>query len=361
MLHGDRIKAAVDDVVAAALLAQGWAEALTAFARASGARDAVLMRNKGNRMIAAVTTEGVTEAVAQFAAGQAPPNSRYVRVKAPPTGEFRVDHDDYSQDELARDPFYQEFLRPNGVFWHANTILGPGRGEYIELSLKRRIELGPYGREDAAALNTALPELHAAARIAKSTLDAETRGMSWLLRRRGDLVIEIDANGRALPGQEPGEADPLHPLRILRDRLAALDPRAQPLLDQVVAGAVAGPARIGLVPLTGPDGRRYLLQIHPVPGLARDVFLAAQAIAVLIELGRERVESLPEASGLRLAFGLTRREADVAFLLAGGLSMPAIAQRLEIRLDTARTYLKDAFQKTGTNRQAELAALLARL
>jgi DNA-binding CsgD family transcriptional regulator len=68
-----------------------------------------------------------------------------------------------------------------------------------------------------------------------------------------------------------------------------------------------------------------------------------------------------DLSGLRSAYGLTDQEAKVAALLAEGLDINAIAVRLEIRPNTARSYLKEALQKTGTTRQAELVALLARI
>ena len=155
MLSVDTIKSAAGGIVAAALLAQGWEAALERFAQAADARDAVLMRNTPSRMVKALATGESAGAVAQFAAGNAPPNSRYKRVRTSPLLGFRIDHDDYADEELAQDPFYQEFLRPNGVFWHANVVMTSGRDEYVELSLKRRIERGPYQPEDVAVLDAA--------------------------------------------------------------------------------------------------------------------------------------------------------------------------------------------------------------
>jgi DNA-binding CsgD family transcriptional regulator len=357
----DGIRAGADDLVSAALLAEGWEAALTRFAQAAGARDAVLMRNAAQKMVAAVVTASAAEAVADFAAGRAPPNSRYQRVVNPHYFGFRIDHDDYSDAELARDPFYQEFLRPNGVFWHANTVLAPGADEYVELSLKRRVELGPYQPADRSMLDSVLPELHAAARIAKGVLDAEARGMMGLLGRRGAPVIELDHRGRVLSGQAVGEGDPFCPVRILRQRLVASDRTAEASVERAVAGAVARPGRLGLAALTGTDGRRYLLQVHPVPGRARDIFSSATALALLIERDRGTARTRGDLSGLRSAYGLTEQEANVAALLADGLDVTAIAARLGIRPSTARSYLKDALQKTGATRQAELVALVARI
>jgi DNA-binding CsgD family transcriptional regulator len=247
------------------------------------------------------------------------------------------------------------------VFWHANVVLAAGGDEYVEISLKRRVELGPYQRSDAATLDTVLPELRAAARIAKATLDAGIGGMQRLLRHRGQTIVELDGRGRVMSGQAIGETDPASPLRISGRRLTAASRAAQPGLERAIAAALLPPGRMALAPLAGPDGRRYVLQVHPVPSRTRDIFLSAAAIAVLIERDREPAAVRPDPSAIRELFGLTDREADVASLLAEGLDIAAIAGVLRISPETARTYLKYAFEKIGVSRQAELVALLARL
>jgi DNA-binding CsgD family transcriptional regulator len=60
-------------------------------------------------------------------------------------------------------------------------------------------------------------------------------------------------------------------------------------------------------------------------------------------------------------FDLTDREAAVAVLIAEGLSLEEVARHLRIQRGTVRNHLKGVFEKTGTHRQAELVALLARL
>ncbi len=64
---------------------------------------------------------------------------------------------------------------------------------------------------------------------------------------------------------------------------------------------------------------------------------------------------------LRLTFGLTRAEAALALRLLAGHGLPSAAAELGVSHSTARTHLRAIFRKTGTNRQAELARLLARL
>ena len=73
----------------------------------------------------------------------------------------------------------------------------------------------------------------------------------------------------------------------------------------------------------------------------------------------------PEAATLAVAclrdlFGFTRMEAVIAADLAGGLSLDAVATRRGIGGATVRSHLKRLLAKTGTHRQAEAVALIAR-
>jgi DNA-binding CsgD family transcriptional regulator len=361
MIDQNRIQTATEAVVAAALLGEDWSRPLAGLAAASGARDAVLMRNTESGMKSAVVTDEAMEAVAAFAAGNAPPNSRYSKVRIGPSDGFRIDHDDYHDHELAQDPFYQEFLRPVGVFWHANAVLSASQGEHVELSFKRRTESGPYSRGDAAALDTILPDLRAASRISRRMLDAETRGMVRMLRNRGLMTLELDRAGRVLASHEEPGVQAL-PLDIIGRRIVASDRTCQPGLERALAtAAMPGAGKIALAALNGEDGRRYILQIHPLPGHARDLFLAASFIAVLIERDREPGYSRASAHSIASLFGLTEREAEVVCLRAEGMEFPAIASLLRISPDTARTYVKFAYDKMGVSRQAELVALITRL
>ncbi len=355
------IKDATEGITTAALLGQGWEEALHRFAYAAGAHGAVLMRNRPARMLAAITSEEVAETVSAFAAGRAPPSSRYRRVLVGPRIGFRFDHDDYQQDQLDRDPFYQEFLRPVGFFWHANVALTFGRDEFVELSLKRRVGAGPYQREDAATLDAVLPDLRAAARLATRALEAETLGMSTLLRDRGDPLFCLDFQGRVLSTEATDACDATHPVCIIGRKLFARERGAQPALDRAVETAVTSPGAVAIAPLSSDGKRRHFMQLIPVPGRARDIFLSAAAIAVLIDAGNPPRSRRVDSATLGQAFSLTDREADVAYLLAEGLAPADIAKRLRMQTATARVHLRSIFEKTGTARQAELVALICNL
>jgi DNA-binding CsgD family transcriptional regulator len=366
VLRMDRIKATVDDLTATAVLGESWEPALAKLSYACGAHGAVMMRGALRRrdcahhVLATITTDEMTELVQAYVAGRRPPNSRYARVQYGSVARFRIDHDDYTNAELADDPYYQEFLRPAGYFWHANLPLTLGREEFIELSLKRLHKAGPYRREDAAVLDAVVPDLLLAARIAKYTLDAEARGMARHLAQCGAPVYELDSWGRVLSRHAATEDDPALPLRVIRRRLMAGDRAAQSALDRAIARVLAEPGATALVPLTGPESRRCFLQIMPVPGRARDIFLSTAALAVLIDDSEPPRLGL-DAGAVAQAFTLTERETAVACAIAAGATLAEVARQLGMRLGTVRVHLRSVFAKTGTNRQAELVALLGRL
>src|SRR5262245_32610062 len=67
-----------------------------------------------------------------------------------------------------------------------------------------------------------------------------------------------------------------------------------------------------------------------------------------------QMREIPEVDFLRDRFCLTRSEACVVVHLFQGISLKSSGETLSIKYETVRSYLKSAFLKTGTHRQAEL-------
>jgi DNA-binding CsgD family transcriptional regulator len=66
----------------------------------------------------------------------------------------------------------------------------------------------------------------------------------------------------------------------------------------------------------------------------------------------------PSIDALKQLFGFSNSEAKLAFGLAQGLDIKEVAESMEVTVQTARTYLKSLFEKTGANRQADLVRTL---
>jgi DNA-binding CsgD family transcriptional regulator len=359
VLRPDIIAAATEDVLSAALLGDGWEEALSHLAIAAGARGVTIIRNRNRRLVAALANSEIAEPVATYLAGRAPPNSRQVRVAHHFDDGFRIDHDDYTMDETAKDIYYQEYLRPVGLFWHANARLNFHGNEELAISFKRDLKRGPFGHDDAATLNAILPHVRVAARVAHRVLDAEVSGMARRLHERGDPVFEIDFWGRVLRTHGFEDSDDQQ-VGILGHRLTANDERDQVKVDRAIMTAVKAPQHPATAALGGHQGERCLLQVIPVKGRTRDVFLSASAVAVLLKRPSRLKLDVPR-SVVRELFCLTDRELDVAMLLVGGHSLEEIAKSHHTQVNTVRYHLKSIFEKTGAHRQAELIVLLANL
>lgn len=117
---------------------------------------------------------------------------------------------------------------------------------------------------------------------------------------------------------------------------------------------------INAVPLPREVGRPLLAEAIPLKGAAEDVFQQAKAIVILTDPD-ERTSVVARIVRMAQAFGMTRSETRVAARLVHGDAIPDIAEALAISPGTVRTHLKSLFLKTGTHRQAELAALLGRI
>ena len=302
MIDVTGMKIAVDDLVSAAFAGDSWQEPLGRLAVSAGARDAVLMRNVQSRLVSAMVTADAAESVAAFAAGKAPPNSRYSRVRASIANGFRIDHHDYTDEELKLDPFYQEFLRPAGLFWHANAVLDADGDEEVELSFKRRSTLEPYFEADARNLNTVLAQLRGAARIARQMREAEVKGFASSFGTSSPAVLQIDRLGRVITPKDLQNAAML-PITVSKKRMIAFRLDEQKQLDIAIATAT-NPRRNHDAGSADGAGWRALFspQIHPMASRMQDLFVSAAAVAVLIERDRKPGFSRPQSKAIGRAF-----------------------------------------------------------
>lgn len=106
--------------------------------------------------------------------------------------------------------------------------------------------------------------------------------------------------------------------------------------------------------------RKWMLSLTRLHS-ERGYFLVAPKAQILLQMvdltGRDHSPDLTEFARL---FRLTPAEIKLVAGLADGLTLADTALRLGITFETARQRLKNVFQKTGTSKQPELTAMLAR-
>lgn len=108
-------------------------------------------------------------------------------------------------------------------------------------------------------------------------------------------------------------------------------------------------------------GKRLGADDYLVKPIDYDLFLAT-IDARLRQIGRIRstqeVRTVADVGAWSAAFGLTPAEKRVAHALTEGKTLTQIADGLDVSRTTIAFHLRNIFQKTGTERQAELVALL---
>lgn len=142
-------------------------------------------------------------------------------------------------------------------------------------------------------------------------------------------------------------------------RLKLPEPAARELNALAKTGLRRGSLGDGVLRISrGPQRRPLSLLIAPPPNEHVPWMLSAPRWLVLIFDPEQGVQV--DAELLRFDLGVTRREAEVAALLATGFDLRGAATKLGISIHTARVHLKSVFFKTGLTNQVELVKRILR-
>ncbi len=286
------------------------------------------------------------------------------RYRAWPAAERRgvaTDLDFTTEDAMAREPYYQEFLAPHGLRWAAIIRIDNGEDCWA-LSLQRTIAQGPFSEAEQRRLIPLSRSLSAAAILARILGLERAASALEAFSVNGAAVVMFDRAGDVLLINEAAERLLGTDLQVHRKRLVwtpqhgitvALDRALHSLCWNGGVPACAQP-----IVLKRRQGRPIVAYPMRLAGACGDALAPCRALVVLVDLD---AHARPSSSILHASFGLTPAEARLAGLLISGDDLDAVADQLGICKETARSHLKAIFAKTGTGRQGELIALLAKL
>jgi DNA-binding CsgD family transcriptional regulator len=222
------------------------------------------------------------------------------------------------------------------------------------LTLMRPRGREPFGEEDLAFLRQLLPHVRRALDLQQRITATEARyeAAAGALDHLALGVLLLDEDGRLMGcNRAARERLAAREIRTGPGGLAASCPRETAALRSAVAKVVrAEPAE--------PAAREWVTTLSR-PGSRPPL----TAVAVPLRSGAALFVSNPDAGGvpeavLRGLYGLSGAEARLTRLLLGGSRIEDAAAFLGVTLNTARTHLKRIFEKTGTDRQADLVRLL---
>ena len=347
------VQDAIENFREAAVFPERWPAALDSIASSLRSEGATLLVAPTRAHLVEVSTALKPFVVEHFKLPFADP--RESRVTPRLDQGFMADHAYFSPQEIARDPYYQEFLVPRGFGWNASACLDGG----LLICLKRGAKSGPYEPDDISELDSTLPWMRAASRAAALTWRSQFTGQLKAFERLGRGAILIDIGGRVLECNACVRfGDGLDaPAGYLQAAHSADRVKLQRFLAAITSSPPSTTQTTLVLPR--PSGLRPLL-LDGIPcteGL-RSLHSSAAALLLITDID---LPARIDRSLLREMFSLTHTEAALAREITAGRSLREAAQRLSISEGHARQRLKQIFLKTETSSQMELVALLGRL
>ena len=271
--------------------------------------------------------------------------------------------------DLKKTDFYREWMAPQGltdnvvvpflcrqhVFGLFSSVLHINKGNEVSVGQCRLAEsLSPHIRR-AMLINDIVDKGNLALTLYRKVLDALT--VPVFIVGSGHRMVFCNASADELLS----DCDYFTASNgTLKARQVAGHPTAW---DDALDRATKGDAAVGItgigVPLIGKDSERAAAYILPIAG--KDVRGAMGQGHCAVFVARQAEQQPMAMEILRTLFDLTVSEARVANLIAKGGGPQAVAEALDVSINTVRSHLARSFAKTGTNDQTALGALVNQL
>jgi DNA-binding CsgD family transcriptional regulator/PAS domain-containing protein len=268
------------------------------------------------------------------------------------------------QDYTTRDNFEQQaYYRAQRRFGLGRTcaVGFSGQDASMVMALHRRYDDDPYDVEDEAVFRVMRDRLVVAANMMQALSVTRLEAMSDAFEIAGLPAVFFNRSGRVTKTNAAAAKILGGDLKIVENRLVAKH-HAETVLIQKRMAAVATsawltPADHQPITISRNDKRPLLVRIQRLGGNLADIFNSAVGVC-LVEDMEPSMET--DTAGVARTFGLTNKQAQIAVFLAQGRRLRDIADEMGISYETARTHLRMIFDRTSTNRQSDLVAIVAR-
>lgn len=280
-----------------------------------------------------------------------------------------------TDEEARRTEFFNDFVAPQHLTSNGlNAVILKEEATLSMLGLIRQTNARPYTDRDVAFVHLLMPHLQRAVQLYRRIVKLETQqqGATDALDRWSMGVILLDTNGdvllvnraaEAILNQEDGltfESGSLRAATTTHTNAlrALIRQETKTHFCQTIATpkALNGKTGGGLT-LPRPSGKRPL-NILVTPACANTSLFPVAGAAAIMFITDPDASPTPAVDLLAHYYALTPAESRVADLVIRGKSLPEVSNELQISLNTAKTHLRQIFDKTGTRRQGELIRLV---
>ena len=351
----------IDLIYAAAADPEAWPPAMTAIADVLGARamSLTIVHSRGEVSPFVVAPRTDPEWLREYSHRWAVSNPVRERGYAMAPGEtYDFERLDMPRSEFDRTAFYNEFCAPQRLNSALIMIAAMDATAASAVGFYRASSEGIFQRNEERLLRALGPHVRRAVSLNRQLAQIEMQRDSAIemLNRCDCGAMLVDAQARVLFANR-GAEDVLNQgesLYTAGGRLATRSTWKTTSLQEMIAGNTPNGGG-GILSLPRPDGTTLTLEVIP---MRIETHWVPQPPAALVFVKISKAMSLPSHRQIQLLFNLTPAQAALARELLHGDGIPAAATRLGVSRSTARTHLLELFQKTGTNRQAELVRLI---
>jgi DNA-binding CsgD family transcriptional regulator len=351
----------IDKIYEAAAIPERWPGVLEDWSRAVGADGAIITAQRSDTPLTfwKISPDFEPAALQYFASGANARSQVSHRLIAADHAGFVTGAQVFTPEEWNVEPFVA-WGRDWGYEHGAATAVQVPSGDFVIFHVQRRLGVPDFNARELQVLDSFRPHLARAGLLSARLQMERLRVMAETLALIGLPALVLDRIGRVLAANSLIERTSGHLRWLPRDRVAFADKAANTLLQQALVGlSQAASSAVRSFPARSPSESEQIVVAHllPITGEARDIFNGALGVLMFTPV----TANLPDANLIRALFDLTPGEARVAREIARGSSIDEIASRSRVDRETVRSQLKSVFAKTGTHRQAEVAALLAGL
>lgn len=266
---------------------------------------------------------------------------------------------------LLKSDIYDEFADRYDLPYGCQTVLLKTADMFLGLATLRSTSDGPSSESDRRVFAQAAPHVLTSIKIQQALEHKGAALIAGAFGSIGSAVFVCDRAGlvRAMTPAAEAKLTQGMVIRMVRGSLAANpgdnDRALQSALKIVLDESNPAPQAVQFWVgggLADPDAHRC--EVLPLPRSDWSLGFEPRAMVVLHALSE--IDG-PRRQQLSTSFGLTRAEADIAILIAEGLSREEVAEQRTVSVSTVTSQLKSIFMKADVTREAQLVALLNRV
>jgi DNA-binding CsgD family transcriptional regulator/PAS domain-containing protein len=357
-MNQDELLALIDQIYEAAADAGRWPVVLQTIADAFGAGEASLSAVSPRAVPWLVAPRTDPAYLQSYGEHYHPLNLFWQRMTRVPVGTAVTDRMVLPKATLRSSPFFNEWSRPQGYLsvmgatllvedeWRVEFVV-PGKNEFGPEQLKLYDAIAPHLKR-AVQLNRRLQ----AAAIDRTYSHAALHSL-------GQGVLIVDRDAQVLFANRAADGAFNDGLRIADGVLCGGSPSETASLHFAIAAGTHDSLNDGRDTIAISRGPyRMPLSLLVIPLRTEIDWIASHQQAAAVFVTDPDSATGPGSRQLQQRFGLTPAEATLVVEMLKGSSIQAVADRLGIKIATARTHIHRVLAKTGARSQADLMRLL---